>query len=166
MDDEPIGDPAAAPLVRWRSGTVLELGRSWSGARELTVLVTEPDDAGSDELQPGEHRLRALAYPALVGDPVVGDRVLLTVGPLARGLGTGGYAHVAALPDRLPRDAAPGPGHLVKARYTPLQPMVLGVDEQESVHHELLREADDLAGLPVVTADLHSSLPAVVAGVR
>ena len=55
---------------------------------------------------------------------------------------------------------------MVKARYTPLQSMVLGVDEQESPHHELLRDADDLAGLPVVVADLHSALPAVLAGLR
>ena len=44
--------------------------------------------------------------------------------------------------------------------------MVLGVDDQESPHHELLRDADDLAGLPVVVADLHSALPAIVAGAR
>src|SRR5690606_11467320 len=76
------------------------------------------------------------------------------------------YALVVALPEDLPDDVAPGPGHLVKARYTPLQTMVLGVDEQESEHHELLRDADDLAGTPVVVADLHSSLPAVLAGIR
>jgi hypothetical protein len=48
----------------------------------------------------------------------------------------------------------------------PLQAMVLGVDEQDSPHHAVLRDADDLAGLPVVVADLHSALPAVVAGIR
>ncbi|MDD9205253.1 DUF3866 family protein, partial [Georgenia sp. 10Sc9-8] len=37
---------------------------------------------------------------------------------------------------------------------------------QESEHHELLRDADDLTGMPVVTADLHSALPAVLAGIR
>jgi hypothetical protein len=54
----------------------------------------------------------------------------------------------------------------VKARYTAGQVMVLGVDEQGSPHHDLLRDADDLLHMPVVAADLHSSLPAVVAGVR
>jgi hypothetical protein len=44
--------------------------------------------------------------------------------------------------------------------------MVLGVDEQESPHHALLADADDVFGMPVVVADLHSSLPAVIAGVR
>src|SRR6266567_4541195 len=54
-------------------------------------------------------------------------------------------------------------GHLVKARYTPLQATVLGADEQGSAYHEVLRDADDLGGMPVVVADLHSALPAVLA---
>jgi hypothetical protein len=41
---------------------------------------------------------------------------------------------------------------------------VLGADEQDSEFHQLLREADDLDGLPVVVADLHSALPAILAG--
>src|SRR5262249_52166988 len=59
-----------------------------------------------------------------------------------------------------------GPGHLVKARYTPMQTTVLGADEQDSQHHAVLREADDVAGMPVVVADLHSALPAVIAGLH
>lgn len=147
-------------MVRWRAGLVTTVGRRWAGAVELTVRVAGAGD------------LRALAYPALVGDPVVGDRVLLNTTALARGLGTGGYALVVALPERLPPDPpagaghSPGAGHLVKARYTPLQAMVLGVDEQESAHHALMAGADDLDGLPVVVADLHSALPAVLAGMR
>ncbi|MBX6768772.1 MAG: DUF3866 family protein, partial [Actinomadura rubrobrunea] len=79
------------------------------------------------------------------------------------GLGTGGYAMVAAVPDRLPPDPT-GPGHLVKARYTPLQATVLGADEQGSPHHETLRDADSLDGMPVIIADLHSALPPILAG--
>jgi len=48
--------------------------------------------------------VRALAYPKLVGSPRVGDRVLLNVSALDAGLGTGGYAFVVAIPDRLPPD--------------------------------------------------------------
>jgi hypothetical protein len=108
-------------------------------------------------------RLRALAYPALTGAPEPGDRVLLNTSALDLGLGTGGYALVIAIPDRLPPDPA-GPGHLVKARYTPLQATVLGADEQGSPYHDVLRDADDLGGMPVVIADLHSALPAILAG--
>jgi hypothetical protein len=136
---------------------VTGLGRAWPGALELTAEVLEDD---------GPVQVRALAYPALVGEPRPGDRVLLNTTALARGLGTGGYALVVALPDALPADPPAGPGHLVKARYTPLQAMVLGVDEQESPHHAAMTDADDLAGMPVVVADLHSALPAVLAGLR
>jgi hypothetical protein len=118
------------------------------------------------ELEGEDRTVRALSYPQLVGEVVPGARVLLNVTALVRGLGTGGYALVVARTDALVPDPLPGPGHLVKARYTPLQAMVLGVDDQESPHHEALRDADDLAGMPVVVADLHSALPAVVAGAR
>lgn len=128
------------------------IARSWPGAVELDVEV---DDGV----------LRALAYPSLVGHPGVGDTVLLNTTALDLGLGTGGYALVVALPERLPSDTDE-PGHLVKARYTPMQTVVLGVDEQDSPHHPLLADGDDIAAMPVVVADLHSALPAVVAGLR
>jgi 8-oxo-dGTP pyrophosphatase MutT (NUDIX family) len=137
-------------VIRWRSGEVSARRRAWNGAVELDV-----DVAGTP--------VRALAYPALTGEPQPGDRVLLNTSALELGLGTGGYALVVAVPDRLPPDE-PLPGHLVKARYTPLQACVAGADEQGSPYHELLRDADDLAGMPVVVADLHSALPAVLAG--
>jgi hypothetical protein len=156
------------------------LRREWPGAAEIMV------SADGDEC-------RALAYPALVGSPRVGDRVLLNTSALDRGLGTGGYALVVALPDRLPADAAvtsatagttataasttstaatttstaattTSTGHIVKCRYTPLQVMVASVDEQGSAYHDLLRSADSVEGMPVVVADLHSALPAVLAG--
>jgi len=43
----------------------------------------------------------------------------------------------------------------------------MGADEQDSPHHALLADGEPLArpGMPVVVADLHSSLPAVVAAV-
>ncbi len=177
---------AGAPRVGWRRGRVVARGRAWAGAVELDVALdpVRPAAPGAGPA-PGAEVVRALCYPATVGDPEPGDAVLLSTAALARGLGTGGYALVVALPDRLPHPAAelagpdaragepgggPGlhqvPGHLVKARYTPSQVLVLGADEQGSPHHALLRDADDLAGLPVVVADLHSALPAVLAGAR
>lgn len=145
-----------ALVITWRTGTVHSCGCGWRGAVELTVTL---HGAPSD----GEH-VRALAYPDLVGRPEVGDTVLLNVTAQHLGLGTGGYALVVALPDRLPPDRQ-GPGHLVKARYSPSQAVVLGADEQDSEHHERLGSLDPLPGTPVVVADLHSSLPAVLAGV-
>jgi len=129
---------------------VTALRRQWPGAAEIMVTVD------------GES-VRALAYPHLVGEPRAGDRVLLNTTALHQGLGTGGYAIVVALPDRLPADQ-PLSGHIVKARYTPLQATVASADEQGSPHHELLRDASSIDGMPVVVADLHSALPAVLAG--
>ena len=145
-------------MITWRAGTVLSQRRAWAGAQEYDVQLA------AEGPQPGVV-VTALAYPDLVGAADPGDRVLLNTSALSLGLGTGGYALVVAFPDRLPLDPV-GPGHLVKARYTPLQTTVLGVDEQDSEHHARLRDADSLAGLPVVVADLHSALPAVVAGIR
>lgn len=144
-------------MITWREGRVTGTGRQWQ-AGSGAALELQVDVAGA-------RACRALAYVALVGRPEPGDRVLLNTTALDRRLGTGGYALVVALPDRLPPTGPPGPGHLVKARYTPQQAMVLGVDEQESPHHDLLADADDLLAMPVVVADLHSSLPAVLAGV-
>jgi hypothetical protein len=107
--------------------------------------------------------VRALAYPKLVGSPRVGDRVLLNVTALEAGLGTGGYALVVAIPDRLPADPDIT-GHIVKSRYSPLQVMTGSADEQGSAYHELLESADSLDGMPVVVADLHSAVPAILAG--
>jgi hypothetical protein len=132
---------------------VLAVRREWDGALELAVTAED----GS--------LFRALAYPDLVGRPATGDEVLLSTGALSLDLGTGGYALVVALPERLPPDApseAAQQGHMVKARYTPLQTIVDGAEER---YPELLRDADDLAGMPVVVADLHSALAAVLAGV-
>lgn len=131
----------------------MSLGREWRGALELEVDVDGV-------------RTSALSHPELVGRPEPGDTALLNVTALDLGLGTGGYALVVAFPDRLPADRS-GPGHLVKARYTPLQTVVLGADEQDAPTHDRLAGGEPLPapGMPVVVADLHSSLPAVVAGV-
>jgi hypothetical protein len=143
-------------VIAWRAGTVVGLRRRWRGAVEVEVSVE------------GES-MPALAYPALVGEPEIGDRVLVNAGALVLGLGTGGYALVIAVPDRLPPDPPGGldraRGHLVKARYTPLQAIVLGADEEAAPHHEVLARADDIGGMPVIAADLHSALPAILAGV-
>jgi hypothetical protein len=113
----------------------------------------------------GDGTVKALAHPSIVGTPEVGDDVLLNTTAWAQMLGTGGYALVVAVPDRLPADPTRA-GHLVKARYSPLQVSVQGVDEQDTEHHDVIAGAEDLGGMPVVVADLHSALPAVLAGVQ
>jgi hypothetical protein len=154
-------------VIHWREATVQRLREQWPGAATFDVRVADVALVGPDgeTIQAGE-TIPALAYTDLVGSPRPGDRVLLNVGALDRGLGTGGFALVVAIPDRLPADRETRPGHIVKARYTPLQTMVLGVDEQESPHHEVLRRAGGIDAMPVIMADLHSAVPAILAGLR
>src|SRR5437870_5044732 len=117
-------------MIRWRRGIVSGLRRRWHGAVEVDVTLERrrPEDPET---------VRALAYPALVGEPAAGDTVLLNANALALGLGTGGYALVVAIPYRLPEDTD-RPGHVVKARYTPLQVVVMAADEDDSPHRGVL----------------------------
>jgi hypothetical protein len=145
-------------VIVWAEAVVSEIRPGWRGAAEV---LAERADTGAT--------CRALAYTDLTAAPRLGDRLLLNVAALDRGLGTGGYALVVAVLDadgHLTGQPPAPAGHLVKARYLPQQAMVAGADEQGSPFHETLAEAEDLAGLPVVVADLHSALPAVLAAVR
>jgi hypothetical protein len=143
-------------VIIWADGTVTGLRAQWKGAVEVTV-------ARRDATETTE--VPALVYTDLMATPSVGDRVLLNVAALDRGLGTGGYALVIAVLDAGGRVTAQPPqpaGHLIKARYLPLQAMVAGADEQGSAHHALLAEADSIDGMPVVVADLHSALAPIL----
>ena len=149
-------------MIIWADGEVTAVRASWPGAVEISVRRNDRDAGAPAET-------RALAYTALMATPEVGDRVLLNVAALDRGLGTGGYALVIAVLDPSGRVTAQPPqpaGHLVKARYLPLQAMVAGADEQGSEHHDLLREADSIDGMPVVVADLHSALSPIVLAIH
>lgn len=145
-------------MIHWRSGVVREITRVRAGTSEVRVEV----DAQS---------VPALALTELVGSPTVGDTVLLNTSALRRRLGTGGYALVIANVTSPPPDPPSAPGHIIKARYTPLQTMVCALEEQESQHHAAMRDhpdvaAGDLHGMPVVVTELHSGLPAVLTGLR
>ena len=70
-------------MIIWADGTVTDVRGKWKGAVELSV-------ARRDASPPSE--VAALAYTDLMAAPAVGDRVLLNVAALERGLGTGGYA--------------------------------------------------------------------------
>src|SRR5699024_2410664 len=140
-------------MLRFERGTVTGTRESWPGVDRLLVAL----EAGPEA--------RAIAYPELTGTPAVGERVLLNTNALRRGLGTGGAALVVARLDVLPA-ASEMRGHMMKARYTPMQTMVDAIDDPAGQHYETMRTAEDLASMPVVVADLHSSLPAIIAGIR
>jgi hypothetical protein len=101
---------------------------------------------------------RAFVLTQLTGPVAVGDRVVLNTTAVELGLGTGGW-HVVHW--NLAREAwsEPGPGHIMKLRYTSLQADT-GVAEEE--HPEL---SSDLGGMPVVACSVHSQVPAVAVAV-
>lgn len=147
-----------------REGQVAAV-RNYSATQELTLKICA-HPSGAEQFLTGQ-TLRALNYPALNGQIKEGETVRIDCSPLQKNLGTGGFALVTALCGRLPEDVLPAnEGHIMKARYTPSQYMVSSVEEQESPSHQKMRQAEDLQGIPVVGIDLHSQLPAVIAGVR
>jgi hypothetical protein len=140
-------------VIRIRNGRVTGIGDRRPGATELQVSIDDED---------GE--VDAISYDQLTGPVAVGDRVVLNTTAVALGLGTGGF-HVVMARLGGPVDA-PGPGHVIKARYTPSQVRVLAVEEEGSPHRAAVAACSGLDGLPVVCAELHSMVPVVAAAAR
>lgn len=136
--------------MTWREGVVTDELDGWKGCDRYRVAI-------------GTREVTALGYRDIIGKLRVGERVWLNCGALERKLGTGGFAFIIA-PIAARPTVAPS-GHIVKARYTPQQVMVGCVEDEESPHHQLFHNPAPLDDLPVVIADLHSALPAVIAGI-
>jgi len=137
------------------------------------VAIVEAERAGLQRLrvEVDGSDAAALNYTALAGICRVGDRVLLNTTAVDLELGTGGsHLVVARLGDGAMVEGVslddPSGGHVMKLRYTPLQRDVLAVESQESPHHDLLAQADDVHGMPVVCCGLHSQLPLVAAAIK
>jgi hypothetical protein len=102
---------------------------------------------------------RAFVLTQLTGPVAVGDRVVLNTTAVDLELGSGGW-HVVHW--NLARDSwsEPGPGHLMKLRYTSLQ---VDTGAAEEVHPDLPQSLD---GAPVVACGLHSQVAPVVVALR
>jgi hypothetical protein len=139
-----------------------------------SVVSIESERPGLQRLRveiAGEVTSPAICYTELTGACLPGDAVLINTTSVDLGLGTGGthfvIARVAAgaALEGLALDAPSG-GHVMKLRYTPLQRDVLSVESPESPYHDLLADADDVAGMPVVCCGLHSQVPLVAAAIK
>jgi hypothetical protein len=108
---------------------------------------------------------RAIAYTGLTGEVSVGDEVLLNTTACAKNLGTGGYHFVMANLSNPESEQPDQPGHIVKARYTPVQHTVLSVEEDDSPHRHAIQSFTSLGGIPVVTCQLHSQIAPVSAAI-
>jgi hypothetical protein len=121
------------------------------------VLELTSERAGFQRLETDHGRAYALTH--VVGPVAVGDDVVLNTTAVDLGLGTGGW-HVVHW--NLARDewSEPGPGHLMKLRYTSLQ---VDAGAAEEAHPDLPK---DLDGVPVAVCSLHSQVGVVAAVAR
>ncbi len=145
-------------MVRWRSGTVAAVRRAVARARwsSTSTCPTAAPSARWPTRRWSASRSRA------TGCCSTSARSRWAWAPA--GTRSWWRCPTGCRPTRRRTATTRDAGHLVKARYTPLQTIVLGVDEEASPHRAVLADADDLDGMPVVTADLHSALPAILAG--
>ncbi len=135
-------------MVAFRSGLVREILDERRGLQKVAV-----DLAGEVS--------RAYVLTGLIGDVAVGDAVVCNTTAVDLDLGTGGWHFVHW---NLARSefVAPGPGHIMKLRFTSLQADVGSTEE----HEPALAATVDCAGLVVVAAGLHSQIAGIAAGVR
>jgi len=124
-----------------------------------TTAVTEilAERAGLQRV--GTDAGRAYVLTDLVGTVAVGDRVVVNTTAVDLGLGTGGW-HVVHW--NLARDewSQPGPGHIMKLRYTSLQADTGAAEEEHT------DPVPTLDGVPVVACSLHSQVGVVATVVR
>lgn len=132
------GDP-----VNVRSAVVAALLRERSGLQRMQL------DDGS----------RAYVLTQLTGPVAVGDEVLVNTTAVDLGLGTGGW-HVVVWNRSRDQLHQPGPGHIMKLRYTPSQ-LDTGAAEEDGPEPPAA-----LDGMPVVVASLHSQVAPVVVAAR
>jgi hypothetical protein len=112
-----------------------------------------------------DREIIAAGFPSMLGDLLAGDAVIVNTTAIDLDLGTGGEGFILWNLDGT-GPPGPGEGHIVKLRYTPWQTEVLAAEAPESPDHEVLREADSIAGVPVVACGLHSQIAGVAAGIK
>jgi hypothetical protein len=124
-----------------------------------TAVVTEVLEERPGLQRVGTDLGRAYALTQLIGPVAVGDRVVLNTTAVDLGLGTGGW-HVVHWNTAREVFEDPGPGHIMKLRYTSLQ-----VDAGSTEEHDP-GTGTDLGGMPVVVGSLHSQVPGVAVAIR
>jgi hypothetical protein len=128
---------------------------------DVVNLLEERAGLQRVEVDLGDGPERAYVLTQLTGRVEPGDRVVVNTTAVELGLGTGGW-HVVHWNLTRNEWSEPGPGHVMKARYTSLQADVGSTEE----HWEELAEITSIDGMPVVAAALHSQLPAIAAAFK
>ena len=105
---------------------------------------------------------QAYALTQLTGPVSVGDRVVINTTAVELDLGSGGW-HVVHWNLTKGPWSQPGPGHLMKLRYTSLQVDTGAGEEADGPDQSMARSS--LGGIPVVVAGVHSQLPVIAAAI-
>jgi hypothetical protein len=128
-----------------------------------TVVETAVLSPDCEELlvQLDDQTNKAINYTPLTGPASPGDAVVLNTTAVELQLGSGGYHFVCHNLSRMEQSSVSA-GHIMKLRYTPLQLSVLAVEEEQSAHHAVMAQAENLQNMPVIVAELHSMLAPVV----
>jgi hypothetical protein len=132
-------------MPSFRTGVVVRLIEQRPG---LSRVEVDFDDGAGPQ--------KAYGLTQLTGPVAVGDRVVVNTTAVELGLGTGGW-HVIHWNLERERWSEPGPGHVMKVRYTSLQADAGSTEE----HTARLADVESIDGMPVVAAGLHSQLAAV-----
>jgi Protein of unknown function (DUF3866) len=117
------------------------------------------------QVEIGTATIDAVGFPSMLATLGSGDRVVVNTTGIELDLGTGGVGFLLWNLDGA-RGIDPGPGHIMKMRYTPWQMEVAAVEAPESRHHDSLASVTDIGGMPVVACSLHSQIAGVAAGIR
>ena len=132
----------------------------------VTELIAERPGLQRVRLDDGS---RAYSITQLTGTVAVGDEVVVNTTAVELGLGTGGW-HVVHWNLARRELHQPGPGHIMKLRYTSLQ-VDTGAAEELTPTAAMRPDAGlpDLHGVPVLVGSLHSQVgvaAAVIATLR
>jgi hypothetical protein len=141
-------------MPSFRAGTVARVLENRPGLQRVLVVL----ENGSTDLAEPE---RAYVLTKLTGTVDAGDRVIVNTTAVELGLGTGGW-HVVHWNLERTEWHEPGPGHVLKVRYTSLQTDVGSTEE----HEASLAEVESIDGMPVVAAALHSQLPGIAVALK
>src|SRR3954465_7800609 len=130
-------------MPSYRVGVVSEILEERAGLQRVLVDLDAPP-------------ARAYVLTQLIGPVAIGDRVVVNTTAVELGLGTGGW-HVVHWNLARSQWRQPGPGHVMKLRYTRLQTDT-GASAEENAGIPT-----SLDGMPVVAIGVHSQLAAVAA---
>jgi hypothetical protein len=125
-------------------------------AKVLSILF---EDNKIQKVSTDQGAKRAILYKNLTPRVEIGDDVLVNVTATELKLGTGGWDIVREVLSVDDWSIETVQGHIIKARYTPIQHSILAIESQESEYHHHFNDSFSLMGHPVWLAELHSMVP-------